>query len=467
MMQRSKTALLVFFLFLSFTSIGQNDSLNRLSINNFLGLVKQNHPMVKQANLIVKSAEANTLLARGAFDPKLFYEFRNKFFDDKSYYALSDGGFSIPTWFGIEMKGGLEQNQGQFLNPENTSPNQGLFYSQLSFSVLQGLIIDQRRATLKQAKIFRDLSEFEKINTINEILYKAGLTYLEWYLSYNNLAVYENAVSLSQTRFNAVKQTFVLGDRPAIDTVEANIQLQDRIINYQQALVEYRTKSLLLSNYLWNENEVPVEITNQTIPLETVNGETIFNLNVSAMDSLISLHPSLKIYDFKLKQLSVEEKFKRDKLKPNLNVIYNPLFSNENLNAGYLNNYKLGVTFAFPILLRKERGDLQLTKVKIAGTIYENKNKRIELLNKTKATINEYANFKNQSNIYRKNVSNYEQLWLSERRLFDAGESSLFMINSREMSYINAQIKLNEIIMKSKKAALDTEFSFGRLSFTY
>jgi hypothetical protein len=64
-------------------------------------------------------------------------------------------------------------------------------------------------------------------------------------------------------------------------------------------------------------------------------------------------------------------------------------------------------------------------------------------------------------------VSNYERLWQSEKRLFDSGESSLFMINSREMSYINAQIKLNEIINKNKKAALDTEYSFGLLNTIY
>jgi hypothetical protein len=69
--------------------------------------------------------------------------------------------------------------------------------------------------------------------------------------------------------------------------------------------------------------------------------------------------------------------------------------------------------------------------------------------------------------MYTKNVSNYETLWLSEKRLFDNGESSLFMINSREMSYINAMIKLNEIFNKNKKAALETTYSFGTLNTLY
>ncbi len=457
-------------LLISLNAIGQADTILKLSYTNFLQLVKQNHPLAKQANLITKAADANTLSARGSFDPKLFYDFNNKFFDSKNYYQLGDGGFKIPTWFGLEFKAGYEQNQGLFLNPENTTPNQGLVYSQISLPLLQGLLIDERRATLKQAKLFQQLSAFEKINTINELLYRAGKAYWDWQLSFTNLKVHQNAVNLSQDRFEAIKKTSILGDRPAIDTVEAIIQLQDRIINLQQAQMDYRTKSLLLSNYLWIENEVPIELTDRTIPeTELVIDKTknILNSNISQLDSLIDFHPNLKVYDFKLKQLGIEKKFKQDKLKPNLNFNFNPLFNSENLNAGYQNNYKWGLTFGFPIFLRKERGDLQLVKIKIENTSYETLNKRNELMNKVRLTINEFNTYNNLLAIYNKNVFDYERLWKSEIQLFSSGESSLFMINSREMSYINAQIKLNEITNKNQKSALDVEYSLGLLNALY
>jgi outer membrane protein TolC len=456
--------------FVSVNSYGQSDSLVKLTLTNFLQIVKQNHPLAKQANLLIKSAEANNLFALGGFDPKLFYEFKNKFYDSKNYYELSNGGFTIPTWFGIEFKGGYEQNQGAFLNPENTTPNQGLLYSQISFPLLQGFIIDERRATLKQAKLFVELSEFDKINLINELLYKAGKSYWEWHLAFANLQIHQNAVSIGQSRFEAMRRTSMLGDRPAIDTVEANIQLQDRIINLQQASMEYKTKTLLLSNFLWLENEIPIELTDKTIPgiyIQNYENDKSMDLNIAKIDSLINFHPSLKVYEFKLKQLSIEKKSKQDKLKPSINLNYNPLFNANNLNVGYQNNYKWGVNVGFPIFLRKERGDLQLTKIKIENTTFENLNKRNELMNKSKAAIIEFKTYNKQIEVYQKNVINYELLWQSEKRLFDSGESSLFMINSREMSYINSQIKLNEIINKNKKAALDIEYSFGLLNAYY
>lgn len=467
---KNKYSIALMLLLISLSGIAQPDTATTLSFNEFLQLVKQNHPVAKQADLLTKAAAANTLLAHGSFDPKLFYEFDNKYYDSKDYYELENGGFKIPTWYGIELKAGYEQNQGTYLNPENTTPNQGLLYSQISFPVLQGLIIDERRAMLKQAKLFQELSTYEKINAINELLYKAGKAYWDWQLSYANLKVHQNSVALSQERFDAIRRTSVLGDRPAIDTVEAIIQLQDRITTLQQALMDYRTKSLMLSGYLWLENNVPIELTDKTVPAlpaENDYNENTLNSNLAKIDSLILVHPSLKVYDFKLLQLNVEKKLKQDKLKPSVNINYNPLFDTENLNAGYENNYKWGVTVGFPLFLRKERAELQLTKIKIENTTYENINKRNELIYKIKSTVNEFNTYKNQIDIYNKNVFNYERLWLSEKRLFDSGESSLFMINSREMSYINAQIKLNEIVNKNKKAALDVEYSFGVLNTNY
>jgi outer membrane protein TolC len=458
-----KYCLLLIVLNLTIMVNGQDKSVLTLSLPNYLELVSQYHPLAKQANLYISNAEANTLIARGGFDPKLFYDFRNKFFDSKNYYALSNGGLEIPTWWGISIKTGVENNTGQYLNPENNVPQQGLMYAQISMPLLQGLMIDERRAALKQAKIFEQMSEFEQRNAINELLYRAGKTYWDWYLSYLNEQIISNAVNISRERLKAVGLSVRFGDSPGIDTVEANIQLQDRLLQLQQVELEYLTQSLLLSNYLWSENNEPIVITERTLPDTASFSTALVNWSVRNTDSLMNSHPVLKVYEYKLSHLAVERKWKQEKLKPNLQLNYNPLLSTQNVSMGFQNNYKWGLAVGFPVLLRKERGDLKMTNIKIANINYENSNKRNELVNKTSAAISAYYSYSSQQELYNNNVRNYEQLWRSEKRLFDSGESSLFMINSREMSYINAQLKLNEIINKNKKSALEVEYSFGLL----
>jgi hypothetical protein len=41
-------------------------------------------------------------------------------------YSILNSSFKIPTWYGIEIKAGFDQNEGYYLNPENTVPNAGL-----------------------------------------------------------------------------------------------------------------------------------------------------------------------------------------------------------------------------------------------------------------------------------------------------------------------------------------------------
>lgn len=439
-----------------------------LSYQDFMSMVKQHHPLAKQAENYVNSAEAFKLSKQGNFDPKLFYELKNKFFDDKNYYQIENGGIQIPTWYGVNLKAGLEQNQGVFLNPENQMPENGLIYSNISFPLLQGLIIDERRAALKQANLFVEMSEQEKVLALNELLFKAGKSYLDWSLAYQKLLVHENALTLSKERFEAVKNTVKLGDKPAIDSVEANIQVQDRTINVNQAKVEYVTQSLLLSNFLWKDGTSPIEITERTTPSSwtAINPQNMDNY-LNKLENITENHPTLKLYDYKIKQLTIDKKLKQDKLKPSLNLNYNPLFNNNNFNVNSLENYKWGVSIGFPIFLRKERGELQMAKIKLENMNLETTYKKNELINQIKNALNVYANFSQQVTIFSSNVENYNQLWNAEKKLFELGESSLFMINSRELSYINAQLKLNDIIYKNKKSALDIEYNFGQLSTIY
>ena len=221
-MNRVNKYLLIVLLFASPSFLqAQNEQNVKLSFDKFLSIVKKNHPVAKQADFILLQAKANKMASAGSFDPKLFYDFQNKYFDSKNYYQLTNGGFQIPTWYGVDFKLGLENNYGQFVNPQTVTANNGSTYAQISMPLLQGLLIDERRATIKKAILVEKMSFYEKTATINDLMYQAGKSYWDWQLSYANLQVYQSALAIAKQRFNAVKRTVELGDRPAVDTVES------------------------------------------------------------------------------------------------------------------------------------------------------------------------------------------------------------------------------------------------------
>jgi len=135
---------------------------NVLTLNEYLGYVKRFHPVAKQAQLEVNMAQANLMTARGAFDPKIEVDYERKKFKSSEYFDILNANFKIPTWFGIELKAGFEQNQGQFLNPQNDVPEEGLYSAGIGIPLGQGLFINERMATLKQARIFTALSQAER-----------------------------------------------------------------------------------------------------------------------------------------------------------------------------------------------------------------------------------------------------------------------------------------------------------------
>ena len=96
---------------------------DEFTYEEFLAYVKKFHPLTKQADLKITEAQAKLLKARGAFDPKIESTFNQKEYGDKKYYSLFNGSFKIPTWYGIEIKAAFDNNEGIYLNPENTVPN--------------------------------------------------------------------------------------------------------------------------------------------------------------------------------------------------------------------------------------------------------------------------------------------------------------------------------------------------------
>jgi len=436
----------------------------------FIWMVQSYHPLVKQAELLKSKGENSISQARGNFDPQIFTNYDQKYFDDKTYYQLLNSGLKIPTWYGIELKTGYDQNRGVFLNPENNQPNGGLVYGGVSIPLGQGLVIDTRRATLKQAQIYAEATIAEQNAMLNDLYFNALSQYWEWVQSWHQLQVYETSLALAQTRFEAITQTYFLGEIPAIDTLEAFIQVQNRQMNRNQHRLTYQNTTIELSFYLWGDNFIPLEITENLKPADfkAINISNPFpkdTLN-SILSNLEDLNPELQLYDYQLRSFEIERRVRRDQLKPKINLNYNllnePIGSNVAANLS-MQNYTWGVEFAFPLFLRRERANLALTNIKINDTELGRTQKSLEIKNKVEQYFNSQNTAFSQVQLYTNAVENYYKLLEGEREKFDNGESSLFLINSREIMAIDAEITLIKLQTTYQKDRLGIYWAAGLL----
>ncbi|WP_087522538.1 TolC family protein [Polaribacter sp. SA4-12] len=448
-----KKYILITFLFFTSGYFAQDKVESVMTLSEYLGYVKNYHPIVKQANLVINKSEAKLLKARGAFDPKIEIDFDKKQFKDKEYYNKLNAAFKIPTYYGIEFKANFENNDGIYLNPENTVPTDGLYSAGISASLLNGLLINKRMASLKQAKLFLDQAKEDQQILVNEILYNASLSYFNWLKTYNEKVVYDEFLTNAKIRFKATKRAFIEGEKPAIDTTEAKITLNNRKLNLEKARIKLVKSSLELSNFLWLKDNTPVELQSNIIPnTNTVNNiDATFNIALfNNADFDINKHPKIKSLEFKIKNLNIDKKLKTNNLLPKLDVQYNFLTQNSNqLNSLNTQNYKAGMNFKIRLFLRKERGDLKLSKIKLQDKKFENEVAKVTIKNKVNAIQQELASYVLQNNLTVDIVRDYGTLLKAENRKFFLGESSLFLVNYREVKLIEAKLK-----------AIDLESSF-------
>ncbi len=454
----------------------ESDSLRTLTRDDFYGLIIETHPVVRQAELMSEQARQEIRFARGFFDPKFITDFSRKEFRGTDYYNNWYSELKVPIWLGgVDLKAGFERNVGTFVNDENItdlSGNRGLTFVGLVVPLGQGMFIDERRTVVRQAELFQEIAEAERISMINKILLSAAKDYWDWYAAQETYRYVSDGFELADVRYRAVKNQVIFGDLAPIDSVEAKIILQQRGIDLQQAQLDLRLARLRVSNYLWDEQGMPLELSTQVVPeraaLDVLPFRDVDRLLLRAEQR----HPDLVKLEFKYRQLELEQRWNREMLKPIFNVQYNMLsrprepVGEQLTSVDYLaNNYKAGFFFSWPIFLRKERGKLQLTTIKAQQTNLERMQRTLEIRNAVQGAYSEVVTTESLVGQQREMVLNHERLVSAELRKFDQGESSLFLINTRETFLINAQVKLAELRGKYEKALATLYFESGTLAF--
>ncbi len=465
-----KLILIYIIIFIAFNSQAQ-DAIKTLNAEQVLALVRQFHPVVQQTSIEIEKSKADITVARGAFDPILSNYVAKKTFNGTNYYNDFSPEIKIPTWYGVELFGGLENLSGSRIDPSSTVGKTS--YLGVSIPLAKNLLIDKRRAFLQQAKIFNTMAEVEQRAVINDLLMSAAEAYWNWVKTYQTFVIVRNNVEINQKRVDFVKKSFVNGERAAIDTVEAVAQLQSFQYQQNQNWVEFQNAGLQLSAYLWKNNNEPYILPQTIIPQDGWENETnILNFNLILPDLLIlaeNNHPDLQLYGFKLDVLGIDKKLKFQELLPKIDFRYNQLSKGYNLletaSVGPLfqNNFQYGLKMEVPLRFSQGRGEYKKAKLKIEETTIDQNQKKLQIALKVKSYYNEFLNLKVQIALQSNNYSNYQQLVRAEETKLLNGESSLFLINSRENKALDALEKLVELKTKYYKTIYSLQWSAGLL----
>lgn len=442
------------------STVLQGDSV--LTYEMFIERVKEHHPVVFRAQMKAEQGARGVKGAKGGFDPIIGGDAKQKYFDDYQYYSHLNGYLKVPTWFGITAEAGYMQTDGVYLNPEARLPENGLWYAGLNIELGNGLLIDQRRAELKKARFFEQSTLLEQRVMTNQLVNDATITYWKWAKAYEVLQIYTEALAAAQVRLETVKSFVEFGDRPEIYITEASMQYQNRKLSYQQALLDWQNASLKLEIFLWDQGFVPLEL-NGAVPVQI--SEEVEGMDVLIdMDTIIQNHPLAELNELEIARQQVDLRLKREYLKPKLTLKYRAL--NEPAATGVFSDYTVadytwGAKVSYPIFTRRERADVRIGELKVESQELKSAEITAKLQYQLGAARNTIENLSGQYDIIEETVQSAADLLEAEQTLFNNGESSLFMINSRELKFLETRIK--QVELASKVEISKSELNYGLL----
>lgn len=464
-MKKPKNKILKNLLFLIFLNIlatqfvAKSLAQNKiLSYESYLEIVRNYHPVILQANILNQQAAANKLMAKSGFDPIISYNLGQKTFAGQEYYKSSIPEIKIPTWYGIEVLAGMQTLNGQRTENDQTLGNTNYFG--INVPLAKNLLMDKRRAALKQANIVSQMAINERNAIVNDILWEATLTYIEWAKNYELQQVLEQSVAILNTRYNFTKQSYRNGERPAIDSLEAFVALQS-VQNEQQTIqLDYQKSLQNLLEFLWQKNKQAYDRPLDFLPenLQKINTNIPHKSLQEWLTETQNNHPDILIYQNKLAGLQVDKQLKFQEMLPKLDFKYNHLGKSYNLTNTAFNlpqfrdNFQYGLKFEMPLRLSAGRAEYKMAKLKIENTTLGLQLKANQLKYKINNYYIETTQLQSIIDLQKQVQNNYNLLVKAEETKLLNGESSLFLINNRQTKAIEAQQKTVELQAKLLKA---------------
>ncbi len=469
---KKKVTLFLLSLMVSVPIAAQMDSTMAvvLTYESFLAGLSS-HPVMVQAGIKSDMGASAMQQARGGFDPVVQSGFATKSMDGKSYYDLQQAHLTMPTRSPVRFSGGVERNIGDNLNPQTLTPEGGQWYAGVNFPLLQGLMTDARRTAWQEAVAYNDFANAERDKYELGLWFDASKTYADWWNAYEKTRISLELRDLALQRLGAVKDRAISGDLPLIDTVEAGMQLRMRQQQLAESNVRETSARMILGNFIWSPGPdntlVPAASPPDMRPSAWPFGVSL-QFTQYPLDSLPSViertQPFLRQADAEIRGMDAELRWKREQRKPQLDLSYTALSYLDTQDGNVMpdgTDYVAGIQFRYPLLNRAARGAATLQELKVNDKVLERSLLKTRITNQARALSENIAQFRQQLDLNTTNVQSLKVLLDGERENFFNGESSLFLINQREMAYMDARFRLADLQSGLFKMQCELQYTLG------
>ena len=448
-----------------------------------LASVAAAHPTLAAAVADIDIAAGELLAAEGIFDPSLSVKAEAT----SGYYqnGTGDAALSVltPAW-GTRVEGGYRVGLGDFPTYSGLKKTSdfGEARLQLTTPLLRDGFTDARRGGIERLLIEQTQRRESLRLTLLDLQRAAAQAYWDWVSAGARLDVADRLLRLALDRNEQLERRAQAGDVPTFEVTD-NARLmasrRNRVTAQRRAL---ERASLSLAMFVRDDDGRPQPPPRQRLPTLTLALSTLpvvepaVASTASLREAALSSRPELRRGRLLLQQLATDSAVADNQLLPALGLTagisqdFGPTSPPSSSSSSIWNpspetrgvpELRVGLAFELPVLLRNARGRQQsaLAATTRARASLALQNDRISL--EVDDTVQAVVAAEERFAMTAIEVEAANAVSDGERQRFDAGDSTLLLVNLREVAVAEAELSAVDAAADLGRAAIALQLVVG------
>ena len=416
-----------------------------LTLDRILQSVDLHYPPLRIALLESPIAEADYLAAQGRFDLVLrsFVETNSLGFYESRRFDVSA---EQPTaLWGTSFFTGYQASGGAFPSYDGKLQTNGLgeYRAGMRVPLFRDRALDSRRAELGKAHLGRRLADLGIQQQRLVILQAATARYWNWVAAGRRFAVAQSIFNIAVEREKILETAVELGQLPRFEVLDNKRIIEQRRSQFVAARRGVEQASFDLSLfYRDNQGQPRIALPEQLPPAFPRPSGLDENQLERDIAQALDRRPELARLQTQQDQVRLDQRLAENRRLPGLDFIlsYDRELGERRVPRGP-NELRAGIAFELPLQRRTATGQAVAARTRVAQIDQRLQFQREQVSVEVRDAISAVRAAFEGANVLEAEVLATRQVEDAERLRYDLGESTLFVLNQRELQTADAQVR--------------------------
>lgn len=441
-------------------SPGISHAQGALTLTEVLASSQAKFPAIRRS-LAQREARSGSLeAARGAFDLQLSAESSSRasgFYDGnvlrgKAKQQLRSLGASLYSEYRI--------SEGDFpvYEDESFTNTGGTLKAGLNLPLLRDRAIDPARFGEIDGSLSLLAADYSLLLTQVQVQRNAAIAYWTWVAKGRQLTVYEDLLKLAYERQTALQAQIERGALAPIYLTENRQNLLRRQSFVETARRDFITAGNDLSFYLRTADGEPRPVSETVLPAyRPLEHFAAPNLEADVTwERIREQRPELLLQTLAVERLQQKLQLRRNALLPELDLkleVADGLGAvAEGGNSRDTTDTIIGMSFSVPLQLREARGRVREGEAELQAALLSLQQTEDQLRLDLRNILQDLHAAERLYDLAAEEVEQAQKLRIAEVRRFESGASDFFVVNLREETAANAQVRYHDAAMRARTA---------------